>query len=213
MSRLKVSYTNKDFDAADFHNEIWKKAEKIRLNRYWSGAPAEDSRHSTAQAVWSENAFYVRFEGTQIEPLFINNKPSLTEKATTLWERDVFEIFIAVDEVKVNKYFEFEVAPTGEWLDVKLEISPTGERKSDFRYVSGMKTAALVEEKKVLAAIKVDWDAFGKKPQTGDIWRGNLFRCVGAGQTRGYLAWQPTKTETPNFHVPGAFGRFEFVKQ
>ncbi|MGH9959146.1 MAG: carbohydrate-binding family 9-like protein [Pyrinomonadaceae bacterium] len=33
-----------------------------------------------------------------------------------------------------------------------------------------------------------------------------MFRCVGTGKDRGYLAWQPTRTEQPNFHIPKVFG-------
>jgi hypothetical protein len=58
--------------------------------------------------------------------------------------------------------------------------------------------------------MKVPWTAFGKKPESGDVWLGNLFRQVGSGETRGYLAWSPTMTRTPNFHVPEKFGEFVF---
>jgi hypothetical protein len=50
------------------------------------------------------------------------------------------------------------------------------------------------------------------KPKSGDVWLGNLLRCVGRDPDRGYLAWQPTMTEKPNFHVPEKFGEFEFVR-
>jgi alpha-galactosidase len=73
-----------------------------------------------------------------------------------------------------------------------------------------MKSAAKIEKDKVIMAIKVEWKAFGKTPNKGDIWLGNLFRCVGKDPDRGYLAWRPTKTETPNFHIPGAFGEIKF---
>ncbi len=39
---------------------------------------------------------------------------------------------------------------------------------------------------------------------------GNLFRCIGVGNER-YLAWQPTGTPEPLFHVPEAFGWIQFV--
>ena len=42
-----------------------------------------------------------------------------------LWDRDVCEIFIAPDEHVIERYFEFEAAPTGEWLDVAIHWSPT----------------------------------------------------------------------------------------
>lgn len=212
MNRLKVSYTNADFPVADFENEIWRAAEEASLHLYWAGAAAETSRHAKAQLVWNENALFVRFEANQTEPLIVNNKPNTQVKTIGLWERDVFEIFVAPDTGNPQSYFEFEAAPTGEWLDVKLEILPNGKRQSDFKYDSGMKVAAKILGDKVIAVIKIEWQAFGKKPRVGEIWRGNFFRCVGNGKKRGYLAWQPTATAAPNFHVPEAFGKFEFLK-
>ena len=78
--------------------------------------------------------------------------------------------------------------------------------------MSGMKSAALIEKDKVTMAIKVEWSAFGKTPKAGDVWFGNILRCIGKDPTRGYLAWSPTGTKEPSFHVPEKFGKFEFVK-
>ena len=212
MNRLKVSYTKGDFQIDDFENRIWQCAEAASLHFYFSGVRAEAGRHAKAQLVWNEKALFVRFEGNQEEPLIVNNKPNIKEKAIGLWERDVFEIFVAPEAENVEKYFEFEAAPTGEWLDAKIEILPSGERRTDFGYDSEMRVAARISGDKILAAMKINWKAFGKKPVEREVWRGNLFRCVGVGKTRGYLTWQPTETETPNFHVPDKFGYFEFAK-
>jgi alpha-galactosidase len=57
----------------------------------------------------------------------------------------------------------------------------------------------------------VPWQAFGRAPEKHETWRANLFRCIGAGEERGYLAWQPTRTAKPNFHVPEAFGKLIFI--
>ena len=212
MNLLRVSYTSADFPVDDFENEIWQTTEKANLNSYWSGAPAEAGRHAMTRMIWNEKALLVRFEANQAEPLVVNDKPNTSIKAIGLWERDVFEVFVAPDAENPQNYFEFEAAPTGEWLDVKLKILPNGKRQSDFQYASGMKVATKFFEKKIFAVIRIEWRAFGKKPLAGDIWHGNLFRCVGSGKERGFLAWQPTKTDAPNFHVPEAFGKFEFVK-
>jgi hypothetical protein len=212
MNRLKVSYTSRDFPIDDFENNVWQCAEETSLYLYWSGIWAETERHAKAQFVWSEKALSIRFEGTQKEPLIVNSKPNTDVKSVGLWERDVFEIFVAPDIENPGRYFEFEAAPTGEWLDIKIEILPNGKRKVDFEYNSKMKVAAKILENKVFAAMKITWEAFGKKPRENDFWCGNLFRCIGIGKNRGYLAWQPTRTEKPNFHVPEAFGKFQFVK-
>ncbi len=86
------------------------------------------------------------------------------------------------------------------------------ERITDWNYNSGMQTAARIEKDKVITALKVEWKAFGVTPKADDVWLGNILRCVGREPTRGYLAWQPTLTKEPSFHVPEAFGDFEFSK-
>jgi hypothetical protein len=58
----------------------------------------------------------------------------------------------------------------------------------------------------------IDLKAFGRVPKTGDVWMGNLFRCVGKDPDRGYLAYNPTETAVPSFHVPDKFVAFEFRK-
>jgi hypothetical protein len=209
--RIKIKRAAKDFSVSDFNNENWKRATETAIENYWSGKRAEAERHATAKILWSDAALYVRFEAAQNEPLIINDEPNLNEKTRGLWDRDVFEIFVAPDFNQPRKYYEFEVAPTGEWIDLAIEIAPDGKRATDFDYQSEMETAARIETNKILSAMKIEWRAFGKTPKTGDVWKGNLFRCVGSGKTRGYLAWRPTKTEKPNFHVPEAFGEFEFT--
>jgi alpha-galactosidase len=121
----------------------------------------------------------------------------------------VCEIFIAPDVTAPEHYFEFEAAPTGEWVDLAIQWKPEA-RETDLAYHSSMTTAARIGSDLVTIAMRIPWQALGRVPQAGERWRGNLFRCVGADPTRGYLAWRPTLTEEPNFHVPAAFGEMVF---
>lgn len=207
----KINYIEKDFSVKELENKSWKKAETVKIDKYWSGENAPQGRHFTTKILWSKTALYVRFEANQTEPLIVSEKPNLESKTKGLWDRDVCEIFLAPSRKEFRKYFEFEVAPNGEWIDLGIHQTPE-KRETDFNYNSGMKSAAKIETGKVLMAIKIEWRAFGNAPNAGDVWLGNLLRCVGAGETRGYLAWSPTETEKPNFHVPERFGEFEFVK-
>ncbi len=181
----------------------------ILIDKYWSGVRAPKDRWFSAECFWSSTSFYIRFETALPEQLVISDNPDLNTKSIGLWERDVCEIFIAPDKDEPRKYFEFEVAPTGEWFDLAIDLTDD-ERVSHFEYESGIQPAARIEETSVLMAMKIPWDAFAQKPQAGDVWLGNIFRCVGKEPDRGYLAWRPTETEKPNFHVPSAFGKFEF---
>lgn len=207
----KIAYIKKDFPINEFDNEVWAKAEEVLIDKYWSGENAPKNRHFKAKILWSDAAIYVRFEANQNEPLIVSEKTNLTLKTPGLWDRDVCEIFLAPDKNEFRRYFEFEIAPNGEWIDLGIYQKPD-ERITDWDYASGMKSAALIEKNKVMMAIKIDWSAFGKTPKPGEIWLGNIFRCVGKAPARGYLAWSPTETKEPGFHVPEKFGEFEFIK-
>lgn len=209
---LTIKHIDKDLSISSFDDPAWKSASLTKITTYWSGETAPKGRHFEARLLWSDAALYVRFSASQSEPLVMSEKADITKKMLGLWDRDVCEIFIAPDASQRNKYFEFEIAPNGEWIDLSIETSASLERKTDLNYRSGMTSDAKIEKDKVLMAIKIPFASLGKTPKKGDVWLGNLFRCVGKDPTRGYLAWQPTKTETPNFHVPEKFGEFRFVK-
>jgi hypothetical protein len=209
--KIKIIRLESDFSIDELDHKNWAKAREISIEKYWSGEAAPRGRWAKARLLWSENAFYVRFEANQTEPLIISENPNPKTKTRGLWDRDVCEIFVAPERSEPRKYFEFEIAPSGEWIDLAIHQKPE-RRETDFEYDSGMLSAARIEKDKVRMAIKIEFKAFGKTPKAGDVWRGNLFRCVGAGATRGYLAWQPTETMQPAFHVPEAFGEFEFLE-
>lgn len=204
-----VAFIANDFDISDLENAAWQQAQAVAITRYWSGETAPEGRHFEARLLWSDKHLYVKFTARQAEDLVVNPTPDTTRKTNELWERDVCEIFIAPDKKRPNRYLEFEVAPTGEWIDLAIEI--TGDaRNTDWKFASEMEAAAAIEQTQVTMAIKVPFAAFGASPKQGDIWLGNIFRCVGSGPTRGYLAWRPTGTEKPAFHVPDAFGELRF---
>lgn len=208
---IKVHHVEKDFPVTSLDNKMWGRGEIVKIGGYWSGVPAPAGRHFSAALIWSEKALYVRFEANQAEPLVISDKPDISKKTRGLWDRDVCEIFIAPDKANRNKYLEFEIAPTGEWIDIGIHVTPK-KRESDWDYSSGMESAVRIGRDTIVMAIKIPWKAFGRTPKSGEIWLGNLFRCVGSDPTRGYLSWKATGTKEPNFHVPSKFGELVFVK-
>lgn len=211
VSKAAIKYVSKDLSVDAFDDDVWKTAKRVEVGTCWSGKKAPEGRHFWARLLWSDSDLYVRFEANQAEPLVVSDMPDRTKKTMNLWDRDVVEIFVAPDRNEPRKYFEFEVAPTGEWIDVGLDTT-SGKRISDWKYTSGMESAAKIEKNRVLMAIRIPWNAFGRSPKAGDVWLGNLLRCVGKDPDRGYLAWSPTMTAEPNFHVPEKFGEFEFIK-
>ena len=199
-----------DLNVSDLDNATWSRAQPVPIIRYWSGEPAPASRRAEARLLWSDQALHARFTCHQAEPLIISAEPQIEEKTLGLWDRDVCEIFIAPDPNAVEHYFELEAAPTGEWLDVAILWTPEN-RESDWEFNSHMTTVAHVEKDRVTIAMRIPWNHWIHEPQKGERWRVNLFRCVGKDPNRGYLAWQPTRTPEPGFHVPKVFGWLNFA--
>ena len=204
MDKAVAVYSETDFSPDDFDHLVWSQAEPIPITRLWSGEEAPASRHAEARLVWTPVALHVRYVCEQHEPLLISSAPRFDGKTIGLWERDVCEIFVAPDPQQPNRYLECEAAPTGEWVDLTVLITPTHEEK-DFEFESGMTVGKRFEGTQLKIAMRIPWNGALPKPQHGDEWRANVFRCIGTGDER-YMAWQPTFTAEPNFHVPSAFG-------
>ena len=202
---IEVRHTATDLNVGDLKSTKWNKAQPVIINRYWSGDAAPAARHCEARILWSSKALHVRFVGHQAERLIVSSTVQTSKKTMGLWDRDVCEIFIAPDPNVVERYFEFEAAPTGEWLDVAIHWTPE-KRESDWEFQSHMTTAAQVERDRITIGMRIPWNHWIHEPQRGERWRINLFRCVGSDPGRGYLTWQPTRTKEANFHVPQVFG-------
>jgi hypothetical protein len=194
----------------DFDDRDWTKVDPVHLTHYWSGEEAPTARHATARVRWSNEALHVLFDCRQHEPLIAATNPQTDQKSIGLWDRDVCEIFIAPDPTTPEIYYEFEAAPTGEWLDVAINFEGD-DRQSDWTFSSGISVASRKEEDRLLIGMGIPWTTRIPKPAQNERWRANFLRCIGSGDDRGYLAWQPTLTPEPNFHVPSVFGWLVFA--
>jgi alpha-galactosidase len=110
------------------------------------------------------------------------------------------------DARRSSFYKEFEIAPNGMWID--LDISPSG--LADLK--SGLTRSVHVDaqRKTWTAVLAIPMRCLTVQFDPKKEWRANFYRVEGKVEPRQYLAWQPTHTPQPNFHVPKAFGRLRF---
>jgi alpha-galactosidase len=103
-------------------------------------------------------------------------------------------------------YKEFEIAPNGMWID--LDIIPSG--RGDLR--SDMTRSVHVDEKRKIwtAELAIPVKALTTNFDPSATWRVNFYRVEGKAEPRKYMAWQPTMSPQPNFHVPERFGSLLF---
>src|ERR1043165_953713 len=158
MTLIVARHISYPISESDFDNPFWQQCEFIEIAYLGSGDPAAPDRHAEARICWSDEALHVRFVGVQREPLIVSDNPQTEKKTLGLWDRDVCEIFIAPDAANPSRYFEFEAAPTGEWIDLGIVVRADG-RETDWDFASGFRTAAKLDDDRLLVGMKIPWSA------------------------------------------------------
>ena len=184
----------------------WQSTQPITFSSDWQGLNPDPARQTSVRVLWNEQTLYLRSE-CRYRDLHVFSDSDPNGRRDQLWDRDVVEVFLQPDPSREHFYKEFEVAPNAMWID--LDIFPGG--RSDLK--SGMKRSAYLDRQSrtwsVELAIPMKSLTEHFDPQA--VWRVNFYRVEGLSEPRAYLAWQPTNTPKPNFHVPSAFGRLRFA--
>ncbi|HXY09581.1 MAG TPA: carbohydrate-binding family 9-like protein [Terriglobales bacterium] len=207
-SEVVASYIGQEIDLGASHPAAeWKQANPIAFSSDWQGRNPDPARETRVLVLWSQQTLYLRFECHYRDlHVFPDSEPS--GRRDHLWDRDVAEAFLQSDPSRERFYREFEVSPNGMWVD--LDIFPGGLQ--DLK--SGLERSVFLDEKSHVwsAELRIPLRSLTDRFDPSAIWRANFFRLEGQQEARAYLAWQPTHTPQPNFHVPRAFGWLRFAK-
>jgi alpha-galactosidase len=184
----------------------WRKAVPISFCSDWHGKNPDRELQTEVRALWTRQTLYLRFE-CRYRELYVFADADPNGRRDHLWDRDVAEAFLQPDPAQPRYYKEFEVSPNGYWID--LDISPAGGE--DLK--SGLQRSVWLDEKAHTwaAELAIPMKSLTRKFDPTAVWRANFYRVEGTKEPRTYLAWQPTHTPQPNFHVPAAFGKLRFA--
>jgi alpha-galactosidase len=184
----------------------WQKAQAIVFCSDWQGTNSDEERETEVRVLWSSQTLYLRFQ-CRYRELFLFEDSDSNGRRDHLWDRDVAEAFLQPDPARERYYREFEVSPNGMWID--LDIFPGG--LADLK--SGLQGSVFLDknERRWAAELAIPIKALTSNFDPKAVWRANFYRVEGTEEPRAYLAWRPTGTPKPDFHVPAAFGRLRFA--
>ncbi len=184
----------------------WQAASPITFCSDWQGMNPDRSRETQVRVLWTRQTLYLRFE-CRYRELHVFSDSDANGRRDHLWDRDVAEAFLQPDPSRERYYCEFEISPNGMWID--LDIFPGG--LADLK--SGLQHSVLLDEASHIwkAELAIPMKALTEHFDPLAVWRANFFRVEGSKVPRAYMAWQPTGTPQPNFHLPAAFGRLRFA--
>src|SRR5579864_5463382 len=205
-SEIVAAYIPCEFELnAGRPSSLWESADPIAFCTDWRGEIADPLRETQVRVLWTEQNLYLRFE-CRYRELFLFHDSDFAGRRDRLWDRDVVEAFLQPDPANAGHYQEFEVSPNGMWVD--LDIFPGGRKNLE----SGLRRSAVLDDhaKTWSAELSIPIPILTARFNPDSIWRANFYRVEGKHEPRAYIAWQPTLTPQPNFHVPDRFGSLRF---
>ena len=185
----------------------WKNIEIMPIdNLLWT-----DPLPITAQAqlCWDEEAIYLRMEAFEE-----NIRKEETDPLAEICNDSCLEFFI--QPVEGPYYLNFEINPLANYLigqgdndvDNRLRvIVPDFETRMEPN-VEFTKTGWVLTYKVPFSFIRHFYPSFEVK--VGTKIRGNCYKCGDLTEKEHYLAWSPTVSEEPAFHLPEYFGELVF---
>jgi cellulose/xylan binding protein with CBM9 domain len=190
----------------------WKQAQWVEFDHDASGRLHYPEATTRVSSVWTESYIYFAF-ASRFDTLNVYEKENPAVERWQLWDRDVVEIFLNPQPESMNHYYEFEIAPNNQWVD--LEIDKTKTPFNDMSWNSGFAHATRVDSKLHIwtAEMRVPISSMHASAiHSGTVWRANFFRATGKGgdEKRKFLAWSIIP-EGKTFHVPARFGILKFV--
>lgn len=212
--QLESQYTSEDFTPdGNLQKAVWKEAGWVRFNHDMSGRHTYPQSETKVAARWTTTHLYFAF-WCRYSTLNIYRGEDAAKERWELWERDVVEVFVNPQPGRASHYYEFEVSPNNQWID--LEIDQTKTPFHDAGWNSNFAHATRVDSTNRVwtCEMRIPVASMGvRQVQPGDEWRINFYRADGPGENsqRRFMSWS-TIPEGNSFHVPTRFGLIRFVK-
>ncbi len=212
--KLPCRLVSEDFHPeGDLSKKAWRGAERVPLG-LWSGGKAPPEVETSVATGWSASHLYCAFR-CKYSVLNVYEGEDPTNERWGLWDRDVVEVFVNPEPERANHYYEFEVAPNNQWIDLEIDLDK--KPFNDAGWNSGFQHAARIDRKRRVwtCEMSIPFNSMNvERLRPNSEWRINFYRAAGLGDDtrRHFLCWSPVPGERPNFHQPSRFGRIRFVK-
>jgi hypothetical protein len=213
-SKLEAGRAQADFQPdGDLGKQAWKRAKWAEFDHLLSGKEAYPAAATRVASLWTDHYIYFAFS-CRYDTLNVFADEDPSKERWELWNRDVAEVFLNPQPERMLHYYEFELAPTNQWID--LEITRGEKPNHDAGWNSGFEHSARIDAGRHVwaAEMRIPLDAVGVRAvKAGTEWRANFFRAAGQGgdKERKFLAWSAIPDGT-TFHVPSRFGILRLVE-
>ncbi len=194
----------------------WKKAHWVRFDHNFLGTEEYPEVETEVASLWTKDHIYFAYRA-HYTALNTYEGEDASKERWKLWECDVVEVFINPRPERINQYYEFEVAPNNQWLDLYIDLDK-GEKYPDATWDSNWDHATRVDEKTRVWTCEFRLPLSSMKVadiKPGETWRLNFYRMDGkeeGDKKRHLMSWSPISPPHNGYHTPKYFGIIRFVK-
>ena len=198
----------------DPHSSTWAHAASTLITKDCTNQFDYPRFKTEVRGFWTDSDLYLLFISPYKE-LNLWLPADNSKDRLKLWDRDVVEFFLGDDWANIRHYREFEIAPTGDWVDLAIDLD---HDSYGAEWNSGWQRQGRIDKNSHVwyAAARVPLSSVSNVSiKEGAKWRLNLYRIDGLGpdSQRHFMCWQETcvVNRDPN-HVPEHFGTLIFGK-
>jgi len=199
----------------DLSKDRWKGAVRVKYDTEVRSEKTFPDSETQVASLWTPDYLYLGYR-CRYRELNVYEGEDIAKERFGLWIKDTAEAFINPDPERINHYYEFEVAPNNQWVDLEIDLTkkPFGNVHWDSNFEHAVKVDA--GHHVWTAEMKIPVKSMGAPPlQPGTSWRLNLYRLDGVGDDskRRFFSWSPLPPgENRSFHQPRSFGIIKFVR-
>jgi hypothetical protein len=199
----------------DLTKKVWRHAPRVQFDNEVRAEKAFPDSETQVGSLWTPEYVYLGYQ-CKYRELNVYEGEDISKERFGLWIRDTAEAFINPDPERISHYYEFEVAPNNQWVDLEIDVSK--KFMGNVHWDSHFEHATKIDATHHVwtAEMKIPVHSMGAKAlQPGTAWRLNLYRLDGPGDDtqRRFLAWSPLPPgDNRSFHQPASFGIIKFVR-
>ena len=135
-----------DFEPdADLGKPIWQGVPALTLHHYRKTGTLIPGVSTRVAVAYTHSRLYLAYRCQYFEIHCYQGEDPSRER-WLLWDRDVVEVFVNPFPQRMNTYWEFEVAPNNQWIDLAIDLDR--DPVTDARWDSGFAHATRVDEDK-----------------------------------------------------------------
>ena len=213
---LTSEFSKTDFvPDGNLKKRVWASAKKVRFDQGAFQKTGYPEIETVVASRWTEKYLYLAY-WCKYKTLNTFQGEDAHAERWELWTRDVVEAFINPQPDRPTHYYEFEVAPNNQWLDLEIDLTNT-KQPHDAQWNSGFEHVTKIDAARHVWTVemRIPVQSMGvQRMEPNTDWRINLYRADGFGndQQRHLLSWSPLAIQNGSFHQPDSFGILRFTR-